>query len=297
MNQYFKQVELLLRVLPYAMKQSCFALKGGTAINLFYKNMPRYSVDIDLTYLPVNDRSAALNEIEDAMKSIEKDIKSKFRGISTQMDKVFRLILTESTTQIKIEPNLVLRGHVYPVKKIELCQNAQKEFEVEMSISCLSEADLYGGKICAALDRQHPRDLFDVKLLLAGKGITEEIKNAFLIYLISATRPINEMLNPNFIDQKQVYETEFMSMARESVSYEELEQARLDLIASIRSCLSENDKEFLISVKEGHPKWDLFPVDGVQNLPGVKWKLFNIGKMTSKKREADLKKLKKVLTS
>jgi hypothetical protein len=57
-NPFTEQVRLLVALLPSVAKQTCFALKGGTAINLFLRDMPRLSVDIDLTYLPVEDRPA-----------------------------------------------------------------------------------------------------------------------------------------------------------------------------------------------------------------------------------------------
>lgn len=71
---YRKQVELLVRTIPHVAQEACFALKGGTAINLFIRNMPRLSVDIDLTYLPVNDRAQALQEIDLALKRIAERI-------------------------------------------------------------------------------------------------------------------------------------------------------------------------------------------------------------------------------
>lgn len=48
---YRRQVQLLVRVLPLVDTEKCFALKGGTAINLFYRALPRLSVDIDLLYI------------------------------------------------------------------------------------------------------------------------------------------------------------------------------------------------------------------------------------------------------
>ncbi len=69
---------------------------------------------------------------------------------------------------------------------------------MEMEIPVLSFADLYGGKICAALDRQHPRDLFDIKLLSEARGLNEEVSQAFVIYLASHNRPMSELLSPNF---------------------------------------------------------------------------------------------------
>jgi predicted nucleotidyltransferase component of viral defense system len=73
-EQYKHQVDLLIRCLPFVEKQECFAIKGGTAINLFIQNMPRLSVDIDLTYLPLKNRDESLKEIGAALLKIKKGI-------------------------------------------------------------------------------------------------------------------------------------------------------------------------------------------------------------------------------
>ena len=63
LERYLNQTRLLLRVLSDIAAEEVFALKGGTAINLFYRDMPRLSVDIDLVYLPVRERDASLRDI------------------------------------------------------------------------------------------------------------------------------------------------------------------------------------------------------------------------------------------
>src|SRR5690625_6747219 len=68
---YRAQVDLLLQVLPHVAKEASFALKGGTAINLFVRDMPRLSVDIDLTWLPFDDRPTALAGITDALRRVK----------------------------------------------------------------------------------------------------------------------------------------------------------------------------------------------------------------------------------
>ncbi len=73
---YRRQVALLIRVLPLVTEEACFALKGGTAINLFIRDMPRLSVDIDLTYLPVAPRPQSLADIDAAMKRVAGRIKA-----------------------------------------------------------------------------------------------------------------------------------------------------------------------------------------------------------------------------
>lgn len=83
-EDYVAQVALLVRILPYVAKEKIFALKGGTAINLFYRDLPRLSVDIDLTYLPVKDRAESLVEINDAMDRIAAAIESGITGAKAQ---------------------------------------------------------------------------------------------------------------------------------------------------------------------------------------------------------------------
>lgn len=73
-RKYEKQVHLLLSVLPLVAKEKCFALHGGTAINLFHHNMPRLSVDIDLTYLPVEDRDTSIAHINKSLHRISQQI-------------------------------------------------------------------------------------------------------------------------------------------------------------------------------------------------------------------------------
>ena len=84
---FFKQAELLLRILPLIYKEQEFALKGGTAINFFVQDLPRLSVDIDLTYLPVNDRDFALNEIRSILLLISEGIKKRIPGTYSRKKK------------------------------------------------------------------------------------------------------------------------------------------------------------------------------------------------------------------
>jgi len=116
---YRKQVEVLIRILPFIAEEDCFALKGGTAINLFVRNMPRLSVDIDLTYLPVLPRAESLAAIDAAMKRIAERIRKGLRGAQVteaviQPEKaVTKLLIRVGGVQTKIEVTPVLRGCVY----------------------------------------------------------------------------------------------------------------------------------------------------------------------------------------
>jgi predicted nucleotidyltransferase component of viral defense system len=302
-EQYRAQVELLLQVLPLIAKENEFALKGGTAINLFIWQMPRLSVDIDLTFLPVLPREETFNRISKAVSRLKVDIERSIAGSKVITQQVSGASAPTSftvevrRTQIKVEINFVLRGSVYPPVIKELCQEAQNKFNKYVEIRTLSTADLYGGKLCAALDRQHPRDLYDVMVLLENEGITDEIRKAFVVYLASHSRPMNELLAPNWKDISEVFHKEFVGMTTEPVELSSLLKARDEMLSTLRKDLTKDEKQFLISMKEGTPDWNILGIKGLENLPGLQWKLSNILKMNQDKRNMALEKLKDALST
>ena len=300
-SPFFRQAELLLDILPLIALESRFALKGGTAINFFIRELPRISVDIDLTYLPIEDRETTLKNIHSALNKLSERIKrilprtKIFQKFHPQSKFLKGLIIKRQEASVKVEPNFIMRGTVFPSEKRILTRKAQEIFEKAVEAQLLPFADLYASKICAALDRQHPRDLFDVKLLLDNEGFTEEIRQAFIVYLISHNRPMVELLNPNPLDIKYLFETDFSGMTTISITLEELLHTRNLLIKEIKNSLNQNEKNFLLSFKKGQPEWERMPFKHIQNLPSVQWKLLNIRKMDSSKREKALIKLKEYL--
>lgn len=299
---YDAQVELLLQCLPTIASIDSFVLKGGTAINLFVRpDFPRLSVDIDLIYLPIQSRSESLLGIEAGLVQIQKKLMETLNAISVNCQKnsqtktIARLTVEREGVEIKIEPNLVLRGTVYPPVMMNLSQPVVSRFGHSVfNMPVASKADLYGGKICAALDRQHPRDLFDVKRLL-DEGISEEIKKAFLVYLASHNRPMHELLQPNRLDLSRVYQEEFLGMSSLETSYESLVKVREDLIKTLNGSLTEQDKSFLIGIKQGEVKSEQLGLVGIEKLPGIQWKILNIGKMNKIAHQQALEKLLIVL--
>jgi hypothetical protein len=200
------------------------------------------------------------------------------------------------STIVKVEPNLVVRGTIFEPVTLPLNQRAQEAFGVSLKTSVLATADVYGGKICAALDRQHPRDLFDVKLLFENEGITDPIRKSFIVHLMSHDRPMVELLNPNFQDLQETVKNEFEGMTYIKVSLEELEAARTELVKTIGRKLTETERQFILSVKKGSPQWELFDLEGIERMPAVQWKLINISRMDKKKHMAALRKLEKCLS-
>lgn len=296
---YRSQVRLLLQVLPSVSNVEAFALKGGTAINFFVRDYPRLSVDIDLTYLPIKGRDETLREISQGIQQISGEIEKRIPNAkSTPLksgDALSKLLVKVDDAQIKLEVNTVLRGAIYGSAEMELSPQLQEEFELFAVVKTLSFEDLYGGKLCAALDRQHPRDLFDVRLLLENEGITENVRRAFIGYLISHSRPMNELLNPNILPIDDLYYKEFEGMTEEEDILDELIDIQVKLPGLIVNDLTDQEKEFLMSFKKGTSKWELIPVPILKDLPGVQWKLMNISKMDRQKHKKAIVKLEDVL--
>lgn len=308
-NKYLEQTKLMLRILPHVAKEECFALKGGTAINLFIRDMPRLSVDIDLAYLPIEKREESLKNIGRALDKIADKLKTDHKvraltatepkGVREELTFTNKLVIASKNALIKIEPNIIFRGAVFPTEKRTLVKPAQDKFGLTMTVPTLSTGDLYGGKICAALDRQHPRDLFDVKLLLENEGLSDNIRRSFIIYLAGHNRPIHELLDPNLKNIKQEYENDFLGMSGTNISYKELVECQKNLPNLIKNMLLEKEKRFLISIAEGEPIWELFDVDKMDKLPALQWRLDNIQKFKNenkRKWNEQLQKLRSILT-
>lgn len=267
----------MLAVLPEVAKEDCFALHGGTAINLFIRNMPRLSVDIDLTYLPLENRNDALQGITNALLQIKKNIEKTFNLFKVQhLDNEAKLLVRSKDATIKIEVNLIKRGCYALPRQLALCEKAQENFEVYTEIAVVEQGHLFGGKICAALDRQHPRDLFDIKYMLEIEGFSPEIKKGFLFYLISSNRPIVEVLFPMFKNQSLAFSNQFAGMSQSKFDYSDYEQTRETLVRDVNLALTKEDKSFLISIEKGEPDWRIYDF---RQFPAVQWKLKNINRL------------------
>lgn len=283
-DAYHEQVKLLLRVLPLVAEEKSFALKGGTAINLFERDLPRLSVDIDLCYLPFDDRATALANIDAALGRLKQRMESVIAGVTVTTvaqseGNDAKLHCQFQRTQIKIEVNTTMRGQLFAPRLLPCSDAVQEEFEVFVEAQTVSKGELYGGKICAALDRQHPRDLFDVALLLNNEGLTPEIRQGFIAALLSHPRPIHEVLFSTYQNQRHIFDAQFAGMARLPFSYEDYEATRQRLRDALRAAMTEQDKTFLLSFKDGEPDWSLFDAANLSLMPAVQWKLVHIRKL------------------
>ena len=296
-NVYAQKVELLLRLIPIVMEEEVFAIHGGTAINLFLKDLPRYSVDIDLTYIPLADRQTSLDDINLHLKSIADKAKKAFKGMHIVPNfNTFKLLCEYLGKQVKIEVNQTKRGIVGgECLSISLSEKAQNEFSLFCEAKIVPLTQLYGGKIAAALSRQHPRDLFDVKYMDIP---LDECREGLIFCLLGSDRPMHESFSPSLIDQREAMENQFAGMTDIPFTYEDFEETRAKLINDLRSLLTEEDKRFLVSFESGQPEWNGYEFEYFKDYPSVQWKLLNLKKLAKQnpqKLRLEAEKLRNVL--
>ncbi|MDR1459684.1 MAG: nucleotidyl transferase AbiEii/AbiGii toxin family protein [Bacteroidales bacterium] len=280
LDGYKKQLILLLDLLPDIAGEKNFAMHGGTAINLFHLDFPRISVDMDLTYIPFSDnRNIDLYNIRSSLESIKQRIRDRRSDIYFQDEtrasehlKLYCVIPPD--IKVKIEVNQINRGLIAKPVEIGLCDQA-KQFAncPAFNVTTVGTGQLWGGKINAALDRQHPRDLFDAKNLLNSRGLTDEIKKGFIFYMLCGKRPFHELLNPHPIDQRSIFHIQFHGMSNMPFTYDEFDTTRNLLVSTIHKSLTNRDKDFILAFAKGEPKWDMADYG---MYPAIKWKLLNI---------------------
>ena len=294
MNSIYKQkVALLLRILPFVTDEECFAIHGGTAINLFVKNLYRLSVDIDVTYIPIEDRKTSLLHINEALERISNRINRTFHDVRVISRFDISKITCESRgCQVKIEVNQTKRGLVCGDAILcPLCQKAQELFGMEVDARIVSIPQLYGGKIAAALSRQHPRDLFDIKQM--DIPLTD-VKAGLIFCLLGSDRPIYESFAPNLINQREAMDCQFSGMSEIPFTYNDFEETRDKLINDVNSVMTEEDKRFLVGFEDLSVNWADFPYSSFKDYPSVKWKIQNLQKLKvlkPKKLKAEADKL------
>ncbi len=296
----FRRVRMLVEVLPAVAAEACFALKGGTAINLFFLDLPRLSVDIDLTYLPFTGYTEAGAGIDAALRRVRDCLVGGLHPFMVRLGPgrgsghVDTLHVERDGLDIKIEVNPVLRGALHPTAFMTVRPAAEDHFGYAQ-MTVLAPDDVYAGKLVAALDRQHPRDLFDVKLLLDAGKLTDSLFRAFLVYLAGHKGVIAHTLEPRRKDIARLYREQLQDMVAEPVSLDALVDARERLIREIHARTGDAEKQFLLSVKRMRPEGSLIGLPQASELPAIRWKLHNLAQMTDENHKAALANLEQVL--
>jgi hypothetical protein len=282
-KSYIEIVRLLLEIAPAIFETPHFAMKGGTAINLFIEDMPRLSVDVDVVYTDHQaTRDAALKSISSGLDAVRKRLAKvglEAEVSATKDGDEIKLFLRRGRNQVKVEVNHVFRGTVLPVEIQKLGDAARKLFTTELSVPVLAAPELYGSKLVAAMDRQHPRDLFDIHGLFERDGLTSEVIECFVCYLAGHNRPVHEVLFSRDTDMSSAFENEFTGMARNPVTLAELERVRRKLKSELPAALTPGQRRFLFGLVSGEPDWALMKCRHLAQLPAIKWKLQNLAKL------------------
>ncbi len=277
---YLATARLMAEIAPAVFESGVFALKGGTAINLFLREMPRLSVDLDLVFSDHRvPRAQALTAISEALRVANSRLAKhgvKVQTVSAADMGETKLLVQRNDLSVKIEVNTVIRGAVHPTRTMPLTVAASDALMVDLDLPLLSPEDIYGGKLVAAMDRQHPRDLFDVMELFAHGGITPEIRRAFVVYLASHNRTFHEVLFPTPKDIRLAYEGSFAGMTSEPVTIEALLETRDRLFQELPAALDANEREFLRTLVQAKPTWSLLDIPHLEELPAIRWRLQNL---------------------
>ena len=288
-DAYLATARLLTQIAPTVFESGIFALKGGTAINLFLRDMPRLSVDLDLVFtdhrIPRADALAAINEALRAARDRLAKREFQVQALAAADMGETKLLVKRGGLSVKIEVNTVIRGTVHPTRTSALTAAASEALMADLELTVLSSEDIYGGKLVAAMDRQHPRDLFDVMELFAHGGITPEIRRTFVVYLASHNRTIHEVLFPTPKDLTLAYEGSFVGMTTAPVRLQALLDTRERLFRELPAALDANEREFLRSLVRARPDWSLLGIPHLEELPAIRWRLQNLEQLSRSQPE------------
>lgn len=294
MNQvYVSTVQLLLEVAPAVFESKFFALKGGTALNLFVQDLPRLSVDIDIVFIDHElNRERALATIKDELAKAKSRVEKLGLTVEVRSNKTgdeTKMFVSDGSSEVKIEVNFVLRGTVLPIASVALSPAAQQLFAANIEVPMLALEEVYGGKLVAAMDRQHPRDLFDVMLMRQRFGLPAAFVDCFVAYLVGHNRTVHEVLFPKPKPLTEVFENEFVGMTTTPVALADLEATRAWLFDALPKALTKEHREFLLSLLRDEPAWALMPFAHLRDMPAIRWKLLNLTKLRESKPEVAIK--------
>lgn len=237
---YLDTARMLVQVAPLVFRDNPFALKGGTAINLFVRDMPRLSVDLDLVFTDHRpERDAALTRINDALVAAADRLKAHrftVRKQATTDAGDTKLHVRRGSIEVKVEVNFVLRGTVHPVRMASLTARAREALQADLEIPVVADEACHN-------------------------------------------RPIHELLTPALRDISQEYERTFAGMTSQPVALSDLLATREEMVVDLHAGLDSDDREFLLSVARAEPDWGRTPYAHAKELPAVQWKLLNLRKL------------------
>ena len=279
---------LLVRIVPRVFATGRLALKGGTAINLYFDDAPRLSVDLDLVFTTLGllreEALAAINaEMRRIVDALSADGLSATAAVAADLGEI-GLVVSDGNAQVKVETNVVFRGTLLPPVVRPLSPGAVELLRAEAPATVVDRAEVFAGKFMAALDRQHPRDLFDVWRLYERGTVEPDLLSAFVVYLCGHNRPAHEVLDSPERLLAEDYERALVGLIRGEVpTLEALLASRARLRRDIVEGLAQSDRAFLAGFFNGEPDWSLLKYPHANELPALVWKRRNLEVFRSKR--------------
>lgn len=287
-DRYLRVAGLLVRVAPVVFHGGRMALKGGTALNLFVREMPRLSVDLDLVFTDgAKQRAHALACIAADLRTAAQTLCAggfQARILATAAGDDVRMVVRRGDVEVKVEVNHVMRGTLRPVHPRRLVDAARRVLLADVTLPLLHDDEIYAGKLVAALDRQHPRDLFDVVQLFAHGGISAGMRRCFVAYLACHNRPIHEVLFTVEKDVTLAFEREFSGMTVQEIGLESLLEARTRLLHELPRSLDADERAFLHSLARAEPDYARLGFPNLADLPAMRWKVHHLRELRERDR-------------
>ena len=275
---YIARVNLLLKVLPTIIEPKVFGLSGGTLLNLFYLNMPRYSIDIDLVWFP-NDELEVLKEkarkvFEEIFVQLNKEnITTVFYPKELHFDVKEKIKLPKknrphlgfpTNLKINVQISYYKREFLQKPTTVRLSPNARKKFGCDFEVVGLGKEEIFANKLYVACSRQAPKDIFDaffIKKELDLDDISDVLREALIYNIVSYDRGEPSMefgLNPMIKDNKITFDQDFVGINIEPFSYQDYLIEQKQNILDVHNLLTDRDKEFIFSIQKTEPRWDIY---------------------------------------
>jgi len=265
------------------------ALKGGTAINLLFFNLPRLSVDIDLDFCQNTSREEMLTTRKQITEKISKFMVAEGYTLSPKskaphsLDSfVYEYINAgEVKDNLKIEINYSLRSHVLPTQRIKLQSDM---LEGDFEVNTVAPVEIYASKTVALMTRAAARDLYDMNYMirygLFDDSELENYRKCVIFYLAIATETPPLKLDFSAIDTITPHKitTDLKPVIRIFDVFT-LDTAKSTVQKFLKDNLNINEKEleFLRKFKRGYYRPELLfdekdILERVSNHPMAKWK-------------------------
>lgn len=283
---YLDTARLMARIAPLVLKGEGFALRGGTAINLFIRDLPRLSIDLDLVCLDhALPHERAFDHIAESLRRSEERLEAhgyRVRRIPVTNAAETRLLVRQGNLEIRVGVSAVMRGTVHPSRMLSIGARASTLLMCELQVPVVSLEDAYGGKLAVAMERQHPRDLFDILQLFqheARAGIPAAVRRAFVVYLACYARPMHEVLFPPLKPLDQGFWRSFKGLTAKPVELSALLVARERMMHELQNGLDADERRFLLSLAINRPDCSALGIPHLEELPGIRWKLRNLSRL------------------